>query len=684
MHRLPIRLAAFLALSLCGAGSAKSDGLLISTLQLRLAREAAGFQPQHVYHSPDRSKVAVITSKADVKRNDRVYDLDLFVLDACIPTCKRSRLASIPTFGNSPGISQLVWQGEGTLVYLGLDGNGLGQVFELNLSGGTMTQISHAVNGVQALAASRSAVAYIETSRDDPLMDGPSALSSGIEVSNQGLSGLIRNKSRSGAADATGGSEVLIVLREGKESRILLSASDDWLAETLKVSEGGDVSLLRRELRSTLGWDADGRATGKPISSAVLTVWGAAYGEPGLRRLIERPAGPGGAAVAWAPGGREVALTTLNLEGRAETVSTAYKAASAIQVIAPQCIPLAFQSRDDLVCRDAAEAVDVLWSRREGRWWSGAKAPVPTEPVWIDEAYDRAPVLKLREAGKAERVLWDLNPDFRPSIRVTEERFRLTGGAGEIKAGLYWPEGYSIDQRYPLVIQTHGWDRTTFQAEGLSSAGYAAMALAKSGFFVVQLPDLPMQSRADEGRAYAAYFDDVIDQLIEQGKVDGARLGLQGWSRTGFAVRTALQRGKHRYGAAILADSMSGGYMSWLASENLSPAYQATVAELNGGSSAAAPSQWVLRSPPINSMMTQTPVLLQAYGPQSLLGVWEDYVILKRANVPVELRYFPDAMHYPRKPGERVAVLESAVAWYSRWLLDLPRAPPVRDKAAGN
>lgn len=61
-------------------------------------------------------------------------------------------------------------------------------------------------------------------------------------------------------------------------------------------------------------------------------------------------------------------------------------------------------------------------------------------------------------------------------------------------------------------------------------------------------------------RAYSNYFDAVIDQLTERGVADATRIGLQGWSRTGFAVRAALQSGRHKYGAAVLVDSMSGGY----------------------------------------------------------------------------------------------------------------------------
>jgi dipeptidyl aminopeptidase/acylaminoacyl peptidase len=663
--------SAVVAIWLFGSQSATAESDMHEIITLRLAREPGAFQPQQVFHSPRKSRVAIITNYGEVDRNIRRYDLDLFDVAACQAACERRRLSSVEVSGNDPGISRVVWRDESHLIYLRVGENGQSQVYGFDLNSGQEVQLSHGPYGVRGLAVAGDALAFIEAGTEKPLWSDAREAEKGIVVGQQGLTSLLRNRSGSGASDAPGIGD-LFVSKGGKIRRLDLGGSADWLPETLSVSQRGDVTLLRREPRNQLPW-VKSQNNAPPLSGNVLTLWGAEEGALSLRRLVDRSVGPGGGAVAWAPDGRQFALATLNPEGAPETVSVRLEGKTDVERIDTRCLPLEFQTSERLLCRDVGGRTDGLWEKRAGRWVAVSRGPISRDPAFIDEAFDHPPALRMRLPAGGTRVLWDLNPGFKTGIHVTQETFKLPGSGRIIQTGVYWPQGYAAGRRYPVVIQTHGWDPTTFQPEGLSSAGYAASSLSERGFLVVQLPDLPMPPRSEEGRAYSDYFDAVIDKLIERGVADATRIGLQGWSRAGFAVRAALQSGRHKYGAAVLVDSMSGGYMSWLAAENLSASYQATVAELNGGKTTDAPANWVLNSPPIKSAGTPTPVLLQVFGAPSLVGAWEDFVVKRRAKVPVELRYYPDAMHNPRKPAERLAIMQSTVDWYTQWLLTAVR-----------
>ena len=51
----------------------------------------------------------------------------------------------------------------------------------------------------------------------------------------------------------------------------------------------------------------------------------------------------------------------------------------------------------------------------------------------------------------------------------------------EVRAGLYFPVGYVPGKKYPLVVQTHGFDPKSFWIEGSFTTAFAAQALAVIG-----------------------------------------------------------------------------------------------------------------------------------------------------------------------------------------------------------
>ena len=84
------------------------------------------------------------------------------------------------------------------------------------------------------------------------------------------------------------------------------------------------------------------------------------------------------------------------------------------------------------------------------------------------------------------------------------------------KGGLYKPDDYKEGQRYPLVIQTHGFFESVFGPSGVFPTAFAARALAATGIIVLQsesLDDCP-NCTPDEGPCAVAMLESAANQLV--------------------------------------------------------------------------------------------------------------------------------------------------------------------------
>jgi dipeptidyl aminopeptidase/acylaminoacyl peptidase len=272
-------------------------------------------------------------------------------------------------------------------------------------------------------------------------------------------------------------------------------------------------------------------------------------------------------------------------------------------------------------------------------------------------------------------TIYDLNPGLQHKINPVNEVSWHTADGEVMKGGLYFPSNYVPGNRYPLVVQTHGWERSEFWYDGPSSAGFAAQSLASLGFMVAQVGDVESSlSTAQEGAAGTEMLDSLIDELDRRGLIDTSRLGVTAWSRTGLFVRYALEHGRHRFGAAALIDSDDGGFLNYL----LNPK---TVQDDMEHSIGAPPygtglTAWQAHSPTFGLEKVDTPVRLIKLGPH-VLDQWEDWASLRRLGKAVEFIWLPSANHWPIKPKERLEVQQGTVDWMSYWLLREHSASPV-------
>src|SRR5262249_14495157 len=79
----------------------------------------------------------------------------------------------------------------------------------------------------------------------------------------------------------------------------------------------------------------------------------------------------------------------------------------------------------------------------------------------LDESFDQPPkIYATNEKTGNKTLLLDLNPQFTDLDFAKVEEITWRAADGEVvSGGLYWPLNYRPGNRYPLVIQSHGFNR---------------------------------------------------------------------------------------------------------------------------------------------------------------------------------------------------------------------------------
>ena len=281
-----------------------------------------------------------------------------------------------------------------------------------------------------------------------------------------------------------------------------------------------------------------------------------------------------------------------------------------------------------------------------------------------------------RDSGRT-KVITDFNPQLRDVTLASVEAIEWVADDGwEWIGGLVRPPGIQSGVRYPLVIQTHGFDPEEFLVDGPDGVptAFAAQALANKGMIVLQIgdprrgPGASSVSRDGVNDLHVAGYEAAIDFLDEKGLVDRARVGLIGWSSTGMNVHHAITFSNYSFAAATIADSISMGYLSYI--NHYGRPYPGMISwERRVGAPFWKDDRqlWLQRSPSFNLHRIATPLRIEHLS-LYISDYWDTFAILKRHSRPVELIHIPEANHVLRRPTARYVSQQGNVDWFAFWL----------------
>jgi hypothetical protein len=274
------------------------------------------------------------------------------------------------------------------------------------------------------------------------------------------------------------------------------------------------------------------------------------------------------------------------------------------------------------------------------------------------------------------RTILDIEPRIRQFKLGRVEMLDWKDSTGMAWRGRFYHPVGTIAGPVPLVIQTHGYaPDTEFSLLGDGDAyittSMAAQALAARGIAVLQIQDPPGTETPAEPAAFMRGCSSIIAELARRGWIDTNKVGLVGFSRSGWYVEYTLTHSSFNYAAASIADNIDSSYVQATFYN-----YLALDFELQNGGSLFGDGlmHWLKEAPGFNVDKVHTPVRLERDAGGivgAVLGQWEVYVRLHDLGKPVELFLIPDstyASHPVQIPAQQLSSEGNMVDWMDFWL----------------
>lgn len=675
--------------------------------------EGTAFNNSMAIHSPDREHFVLVLARGNLVHNTNDYVMLLFGTKDLLSSPVPITLVQFSSSSNRPAIQNVKWLNNTELAFLGEQPGQNTQLYTFDIVTRELRQLTHHSTSLVSFAMNTNAdnLFFMAEQRAHSLLTRQTKRE-GISVKDQPVADLIAGNNNEEAS--LRGELFSMSPVTGKIRRIVVQDRLDTYSYYRSLHLSPDNRYLAVKSiaeRIPQGWqqyhdsyvrNGIGNKTG--VARFTLVDTGNGKATP----LLNAPIIPWASEIAWSSDSKSVVVTGAFLPSRAELASKIYVEkdhtfVAEINVPSRKVLPitsidlvlLAWDSRQNRLEFDKsghrniglgiAEGNLVSYSKIANKWMpvddSNNSRIASSDPVTLSLVEDCQTSPKViatdRKTGKHAVVL-DLNPQLNSLSlgQVKEIKWKSTDGR-EIRGGLYLPPNYRLGTQYPLVIQTHGWNREKFWIDGPMATAFAAQPLANEGIIVVQVgigsgeaavADETAMDTAREARREMAAYDGVVDYLEGLGIVDPNRVGLVGFSRTCFHVKYTLTHSKHPFRAAVVADGFDAGYFQYVALGNARPWVWSDSEAVNGGVPFHSLGFWAHSAPGFQLEEVHTPVLIQALGRESILGEWEWFSGLSRLKKPVEMIYLPQATHELVRPWERMTSMQGTVDWLCFWL----------------
>lgn len=658
--------------------------------------------------SPDGTQFVVVLRKGNLEKNANDYSILLFRAAEAFQSPEPRVVVSLTSSSNRPAIKNVTWLDDNdTILFLGEHPGERTELWSFKCSSGVLRKLTNHPTNLTSFAttAKGNRIVYASESQVSNVLT-TQALRNGIHVSHEALWDLIRERFGGGEYD---GHELFV--REPVTKRdihIQINGRINFPEVAIWLSPDGKYFIVQTEAKEIREeWSAyeekflqvlvGRKHSGGPTRILQYELVDIQTGTSQV--LLDAPIGLnlGGSEVAWSPDSQSVVVSHvyLPLNSDDHTEQAARRSNTfLVEVKIPSREFVKISSKDlrllewdrktnTIVCEFGRIAsligkpTPTMYFRKTIDKWSEIAAPEDTnakQPVIVLEENLNTPprIVAVDPTSGGKSLLMDLNPQFSDLSfgKVDEVEWKDTLG-NEVKGGLYWPAGYTPGNKYPLVIQTHGWNSGKFWIDGPFTTAFAAQPLASKGFFVLQdtSPEGRFWDSPEEAPRAMAAYQGAIDYLDRRGLIDRDHTGLIGFSRTCFHVTYTLTHSNYPFSAAAITDGIDGGYFQYMAFSNSIPPMANEFDLLNG----APPfgeglSLWTLRSPGFLMDKVQTPLRIHAIGPTSLLAEWEWFSGLSRLGKPVDMVYTPEGTHILEKPWDRITSQQGNVDWFCFWL----------------
>ena len=623
--------------------------------------------------SPDKEHFVILLRKGVIESNTNEFVMLLFRTASVLREPGYSVLAKMASSSNRDAIRNVKWSADSrTIAFIGENPSEPAQVYEVNIETRLVRRITRHPTSIMDFDLSADGETVLFAAEPGLRGNGAREMSSPegeVRIAGQGLYDLMAGK-----YEFNLGSELFWQHGDSAPLQIPLAYQYSYPHDLVILANGAFAAVIAEVRRVPVTWDDYA-----PV------------------RDLERNAGAGertrlSECLLFDP--RSMSLTPL-VDAPA-VANTLRPAADGRSVFMRTYLPLDGTDAAERTRRTGMPYdVQVLLPGREvqkvsPQEWPKGNAAANALQVVLEEDVNTPPRIFAVEANTQEKVLLlDLNPQLKQmnlgKVRTIE--WKVNGVA--VTGGLYLPPDYQPGKRYPLVIQTHGFDSQRFSIDGLLDwhSAFAARPLAAHGMVVLQAYHLNEQDHKRVGtdrtlggtpkQAFRTFsklaYESAIDYLDGQGIVDRNRVGIVGFSRTVCFVGYTLTHSKYAFAAASLVDGIDCGYFQYVAyGEGL---LASDADSINGGMApfGAGLQKWLTEAPSFALDNVKTPVRLFALNRTGVIEQWEWYSALHLQKKPVDYTFLDDdesggENHLLMKPSECILAQQGLLDWFRFWL----------------
>jgi dipeptidyl aminopeptidase/acylaminoacyl peptidase len=290
------------------------------------------------------------------------------------------------------------------------------------------------------------------------------------------------------------------------------------------------------------------------------------------------------------------------------------------------------------------------------------------------EVYEAKPGVAMSAGLEGLMQLTHMNDGVEMGWGKTESLSWKSDGF-RVQGWLMLPKNYDPAKKYPLLVEVHGGPAAAVTGRwNGGSGGFGATAFSALGYFVLmpnprgsygQGEEFTQANRKDFGYGDLRDILAGVDTVLAKYPVDAKRVGLTGWSYSGFMSMFAVTQ-TQRFRAAVAGAGISD-WESYYGENSIDqwmlPYFGASVYD--------DPAVYAKSSAISFIKQVKTPTLVvvgdrdgECPAPQS----FEFWHALRDEHVPTELVVYPNEGHGFVNPEHRRDLMYRAVEWFEQYM----------------